>query len=112
MIDLIKLIEELQARNISLAEVLCVRDHILVQVAEFESGLEQDKYDRFLNRSSDVGWESALAAIANQATQSWFSESRDYPLDFFIDEFLQGYCDRVGVLYRRVWDEVNLEVQS
>ena len=43
MIDLIKLIEELQARNISLSEVLCVRDHILVQVAEFESGWEQDK---------------------------------------------------------------------
>ena len=110
MIDLIKLIEELQARNISLSEVLCVRDHILVQVAEFESGLEQDKYNRFLNRTSDTGWEDALAAIANEATQSWFSESRDYPLDFFIDEFLQGYCDRVGVLYRRVWDET--EVQS
>jgi len=112
MIDLIKLIEGLQAQDISLSEVLCVRDHILVQIVEFESGLGQDKYEKFLNRNRETGWEDALAAIANQATQSWFAESRDYPLDFFIDEFLQDYCDRVGVQYRRVWDEVDLEVQS
>jgi len=74
--------------------------------------LGQDKYDSFLNRSRVAGWEAALAAIVNQATPSWFAESRDYPLVFFIDEFLQDYCDRVGVQCRRVWGEVGLEVQS
>ena len=111
MNNTVELIEELATRDIGLAEALHVRDRILVQLTEFESGLELDSYEKFLNRTEDVGWEVALSIIANEATQSWFSNPNG-PLDFFIDKFLDEYCVRVGVFYRRVWDDFNWEVQS